>query len=452
MSGLSRDTEHANDGSISPIFDKEKEQHRLQQAQLVNDVATQALDVYNTHEAARATRAATASLSDTDTRTALEAQAKAVLDKAHERDPKVDNSRQAVVSKAWQMAYDQAIVQQGADMGGSVRTGVNAVVNALQALAGGDIRAALAQGAAPYLAAKVKELTTDNAPYSELTNTQKLNNLMAHALLGGVVAELSGGSAAAGATGAVTGELAAPAIALALYGTADSSKLNSDQKANLSALATLASGIAAGVSSGNTAGAATGALAGKNAVENNALGDGWNNILSSGGMDYGKAVKSWNQYAEANDLTPEQKQAGLNRIAVGEGPSWGTEYKVKPNGKIEVSGGVGLALKGGFEINNDYFSISTGYTKEFGIKAGASIGIDFGPYFPGLFGGLNRDYSTSVGFGPGSVGMSGGKDGIGISFSIGPSIGFTGSTTGSHDEKIDLNGDSTKEIYHYDFN
>ncbi|PZD58011.1 hypothetical protein ARC311_21370, partial [Pantoea ananatis] len=50
LSGLSRDTDHANDGSISPIFDKEKEQRRLQQAQLVNDVATQALDVYNTHE------------------------------------------------------------------------------------------------------------------------------------------------------------------------------------------------------------------------------------------------------------------------------------------------------------------------------------------------------------------------------------------------------------------
>ncbi|PVY87829.1 hemagglutinin repeat-containing protein [Pantoea ananatis] len=271
LSGLSRDTDHANDGSISPIFDKEKEQRRLQQAQLVNDVVTQALDVYNTHEAARATRAATASLADTDTRTALEAQASAMLDKAHEKDPNVDNSRQAVVSKAWQLAYDQAIVRQGADMGGSVRTGVNAVVNALQALAGGDIRAALAQGAAPYLAAKVKELTTGNAPYGELTDTQKLNNLMAHALLGGVVAELSGGSAAAGATGAVTGELATPAIALALYGTADSDKLSPDQKANLSALATLASGIAAGVSSGSTAGAATGALAGKNAVENNAL-------------------------------------------------------------------------------------------------------------------------------------------------------------------------------------
>jgi hypothetical protein len=178
-------------------------------------------------------------------------------------------------------------------------------------------------------------------------------------------------------------------------------------------------------------------------VENNALSDGFK--LPKGLTDYGAAAASWNQYAVDHNLTQEQTQEGLNRIATGEGPSWGTEYKVKPNGKVEVSGGVGLALKGGAEVNNDYISISTGYTKEFGVKAGASVGIDFGPYFPGVFGDLNRDYSTSIGFGPGSVGMSGGKDGIGFSFSVGPSIGFTGSTTGSHDEKIDLNGDSTKK-------
>jgi len=151
------------------------------------------------------------------------------------------------------------------------------------------------------------------------------------------------------------------------------------------------------------------------------------------------------------NVQPNLMAHAVNIIAIGEEPYWGIEYKVKPDGKVEVSGGAGLALKGGAEVNNDYFSISTGYTKEFGIKAGASVGIDFGPYFPGVFGNLNRDYSTSIGFGAGSAGMSGGKDGIGFSFSVGPSIGFTGSATGSHDEKIDLNGYSTKEIYHYDF-
>lgn len=271
LSDLSRDTEHANDGAINPIFDKEKEQKRLQQAQLVSDIASQALDIYNTHEAAKATRAATASMSDPQLKAGYENKARAELARAKELDPKVDTSQTAVSNKAWQLAYDSALSQQGANMGGSVRTGVNAVVNALQALAGGDIKAALAQGAAPYLAAKVKEITTDNADYSTLTNTQKLNNLMAHAILGGVIAELSGGSAAAGATGAVTGELAAPAIALALYGTSDSDKLTSEQKENLSALATLASGIAAGVGNDSASGAISGAQAGKNAVENNFL-------------------------------------------------------------------------------------------------------------------------------------------------------------------------------------
>ncbi|EGV2901756.1 hypothetical protein JF527_004416 [Salmonella enterica] len=98
--------------------------------------------------------------------------------------------------------------------------------------------------------------------------------------------------------------------------------------------------------------------------------------MPKGLTDYGAAAASWNQYAVDHNLTQEQTQEGLNRIATGEGPSWGTEYKVKPNGKVEVSGGVGLALKGGAEVNNDYFSISTGYTKEFGVKAGASVGID----------------------------------------------------------------------------
>ncbi|MFP1909055.1 VENN motif pre-toxin domain-containing protein [Lonsdalea quercina] len=215
VSQLNRDTENANEGAIDPIFDKEKEQKRLRQAQLVSDIASQSLDIYNTYESTKATHSET------------------------------DNS---------------------------VKTGVNAVVRALQALAGGDIKAALAQGAAPYLAEKVKEITTDNADYSTLTETQKLNNLMAHAILGGVVAELSGGNGAAGAIGAATGELAAPAIALVLYGTSDSKELTSQQKDNISALATLASGIAGGVSSDSTAGAATGAQAGKNAVENNFLG------------------------------------------------------------------------------------------------------------------------------------------------------------------------------------
>ncbi|EPI4979417.1 hypothetical protein FOT82_16030 [Raoultella planticola] len=42
------------------------------------------------------------------------------------------------------------------------------------------------------------------------------------------------------------------------------------------------------------------------------------------------------------------------------------------------------------------------------------------------------------------------RDHVSFSFSIGSSIGFTGSSTTPHGEKIELNGDTTKEIYHHD--
>ncbi|WP_336804198.1 hypothetical protein, partial [Erwinia aphidicola] len=45
---LNRDTDHANDGSISPIFNREKEQNRLRQAQLIGEIAGQAMDVIRT--------------------------------------------------------------------------------------------------------------------------------------------------------------------------------------------------------------------------------------------------------------------------------------------------------------------------------------------------------------------------------------------------------------------
>lgn len=49
-------------------------------------------------------------------------------------------------------------------------------------------------------------------------------------------------------------------------------------------------------------------------VENNSLS------LPSGMVSYSQAVSSWNQYADANNLTSEQKQAGLDKLAKGELP------------------------------------------------------------------------------------------------------------------------------------
>ncbi|MBD8115834.1 hemagglutinin repeat-containing protein [Pantoea agglomerans] len=422
VADLSRDTDNAN-GHIDKIFDKDKVARKLEFAQGIQELGQRVAGDVSSYKMQAA--------EDETRERLLKANPQyASYSKAELNNLIVNDAGYKAVAEKW-------------GTGGSYSMAAAAVTGVLGGLGASNLGAAAAGGMAPYIANKIKQATSKVVDGQEQTNV--LANTMAHAVAGAVLAQLAGNNATAGAAGAAGGELMARAILNSMYPGKQASELTQEEKQVVSALGQLAAQLSAGVASGSVEGGIQGAVAGKNAVENNALSFG------TGMNSYGAAVKSWNQYAEVNGLTPEQKQAGLNRIAVGEGPSWGTEYKVKPNGKVEVSGGVGLALKGGSEINNDYLSISSGYTKEFGIKAGASIGIDFGPYFPGLFGDLNRDYSTSIGFGPGSVGMSGGKDGIGISFSIGPSIGFTGSATGSHDEKLDLNGDSTKEIYHYDF-
>ncbi|ELI5996337.1 adhesin [Escherichia coli] len=57
-------------------------------------------------------------------------------------------------------------------------------------------------------------------------------------------------------------------------------------------------------------------------------------------MSYGQAVASWNQYADANNLTPEQKQAGLDKLAKGELPEGANISKVIVDG---YKGGVLIA-------------------------------------------------------------------------------------------------------------
>ncbi|MCK7318333.1 VENN motif pre-toxin domain-containing protein [Enterobacter cloacae] len=94
---------------------------------------------------------------------------------------------------------------------------------------------------------------------------------IAHAILGGAVAALQGNNAAAGAAGAVTGELAAKAIMASLYPGKTAGELDESQKQTISALATIASGMAGGLAGDSTASAAAGAQAGKSSAENNSL-------------------------------------------------------------------------------------------------------------------------------------------------------------------------------------
>ncbi|WP_042043595.1 contact-dependent inhibition effector tRNA nuclease [Escherichia coli] len=242
LANLSRDPAHAND-SISPIFDKEKEQRRLQTVGLISDIGSQVADIARTQGELNALKAAQ------DKYGPVPADA-------------TEEQRQAYLAKL-RDTPEYKKEQEKYGTGSDMQRGIQAATAALQGLVGGNMAGALAGASAPELA----NIIGHHAGIDDNTAAKAI----AHAILGGVTAALQGNSAAAGAIGAGTGEVIASAIAKSLYPGVDPSKLTEDQKQTVSTLATLSAGMAGGIASGDVAGAAAGAGAGKNVVENNAL-------------------------------------------------------------------------------------------------------------------------------------------------------------------------------------
>ncbi|HBC2943972.1 TPA: contact-dependent inhibition toxin CdiA [Escherichia coli O146] len=240
LANLSRDPVHAND-SISPIFDKEKEQRRLQTVGLISDIGSQVADIARTQGELNALKAAKEATGETLPANATEKQRQEYLAKL----------RDTPEYKKEQEKYGT---------GSEIQRGIQAATAALQGLAGGNLAGALAGASAPELAHLLKSTEKDPAV-----------NAIAHAILGGAVAAMQGNNVAAGAAGAATGELAARAIAGMLYPGVKQSDLTEEQKQTISTLATVSAGLAGGLTGNSTASAAVGAQSGKNAVENNSL-------------------------------------------------------------------------------------------------------------------------------------------------------------------------------------
>ncbi|WP_339275825.1 hemagglutinin repeat-containing protein [Enterobacter asburiae] len=242
VADLSRDTEHAND-SISPIFDKEKEQNRLNAVGMISDIGSQVADIARTQGDLNGLKAAKDKYGD-------------IPANATEKD------RQDYLAKL-RATPEYKETQEKYGTGSDMQRGIQAATAALQGLAGGNIGGALAGASAPELAYIIGHRAG--------INDDTAAKAIAHAILGGVTAALQGNSAAAGAVGAASGELIATAIARQLYSVTDPSTLTEEQRQTVSTLASVSAGIAGGIAGGNTAGAAAGASAGKNSVENNYL-------------------------------------------------------------------------------------------------------------------------------------------------------------------------------------
>ncbi|SFS29031.1 hemagglutinin repeat-containing protein [Pseudomonas sp. NFACC42-2] len=151
--------------------------------------------------------------------------------------------------------------QQDYGVGSSFQKASQAVTAVVQAAMGGSVGGALAGAAAPYLAQTVKKMT-DGDPNA---------NLMAHAVLGAVLARAGGNSALAGAAGAVVAEKTAQLIKETLYGDVSNENLTQEQKQTISSLSTLAAGLSGSLVGKDALNAVAAAQVGKNAVENNLL-------------------------------------------------------------------------------------------------------------------------------------------------------------------------------------
>ncbi|HGX0152069.1 TPA: hemagglutinin repeat-containing protein, partial [Escherichia coli] len=267
IAGLSRDPENAN-GSIAPIFDREKEQKRLQEAQVISQISGQMSNIVMTYgetEAMKAARAKHPGLSDAQLRETPE--------------------------------YRE--VMKGYGTGSTPQMVVQAITGVLGGLNAGNPGQVLAGGLNPAVAQFIKQATGDN----------REANLMAHAVWGALAAQLGGNNAASGAAGAFSGELAARYIIDNYYG-GRTDNLSEQERQQISMLATIASGIAGGLAGNSTSAAGTGAQAGKNAVENNYLSnkqiDAWSAEMKScqaKGGDCGGIIKKYEELS-----TAQQKQ------------------------------------------------------------------------------------------------------------------------------------------------
>lgn len=201
IAGLSRDPENAN-GSIAPIFDREKEQKRLQEAQVISQVSGQMSNIVMTYgetEAMKAARKEHPGMSDAQLRETPE--------------------------------YRE--VMKGYGTGSTPQMVVQAITGVLGGLNAGNPGQVLAGGLNPAVAQLIKQATGDN----------REANLMAHAVWGALAAQLGGNNAASGAAGAFSGELAARYIIDNYYG-GRTDNLSEQERQQISMLTTIASGIA----------------------------------------------------------------------------------------------------------------------------------------------------------------------------------------------------------------
>ncbi|HFF8525196.1 TPA: DNA/RNA non-specific endonuclease, partial [Providencia rettgeri] len=159
-----------------------------------------------------------------------------------------------------EQAIQAEINGSGWQVGGDKRRIVESGTALIQGLISGDVNKAVANASAPYIANEIaKQIPKENQE----------GRIIAHGIANVALALAKGENAGAQSLGAMTGE-AVGMLSVELYGKTVG-ELTEDEKATVSAFASLAAGIAGGLVGGDTSSAANAAEAGKTTVENNLL-------------------------------------------------------------------------------------------------------------------------------------------------------------------------------------
>ncbi|BBV89626.1 hypothetical protein STW0522ENT66_00530 [Enterobacter roggenkampii] len=274
---------------------------------MIGEIGNQVADIARTNGKIAATEAANEKMktAGSDARNAAISQLK--------KDGK-EVTDQAIHDQMYQTFYNEAFNQSGMGTGQSTQRAITAATAAIQALAGGDIKAAIAGGAAPYIA---------NAIANAIPETDLKGRVLAHAVVNAALAAASGRDAASAAAGAAVGELVgkiavdklAGKIAVDGFGK-QVSELSEEEKQTVSALATLASGLAGGLVGDSSANAVAAAQAGKTTVENNSLSEAAD-YLATGKKPEDRYKDAQQQLKDADDEFKAKNCDGLSAAACG---------------------------------------------------------------------------------------------------------------------------------------
>ncbi|MTC27730.1 filamentous hemagglutinin N-terminal domain-containing protein [Providencia alcalifaciens] len=383
INNLSRDTDNAHE-KLNTIFDKEQEQKRIEKTQLVGELGKQITDIAVTNATINATK-------------------------------EVNANHPTLTGKAREEAIQAEINQSGWGVGGDNRRIVEAGTALVQGLANGDVSKAVANASAPYIA---------NTIAQHIGEENKAGRIAAHGIANVALALAKGENSGAQSLGAMTAE-AVGMLSTELYGK-DVSQLSEDEKATVSAFATLAAGIAGGLVGGDTSSAVNAAEAGKTTVENNFLSATKNEKLMKA-LDDQKEGKNLLQASQnivyltnedrasnvlleqyRNDQLNESQQQDLANQLNQYGYELQTVYgfsETEAKAAIQnlVNGGAFVAAYADAKAYNEALS----YLKMYGVQSGqAAVGADALVALPGVPGSIIRNtliaggsYQTGTGVG-----------------------------------------------------